>query len=63
MTVCNKPDCEYYNRDDCRWHSQSVSDPDERLDHLVQQASRPSLATLYNRAKAKGLVRPSSNYH
>jgi hypothetical protein len=40
-----------------------VSDPDEKLDRLVQRASRPTLAELYKKGRAKGLIPAQNHYH
>jgi hypothetical protein len=76
ITWCNHPECEQYGHANCQLQGTedqqsglaegadqpAVSDPDEKLDKLVQQASRPSLAELYKRAKAKGLTLTQSAY-
>jgi hypothetical protein len=65
MTICNHPDCESYSRDDCRWHSKplpAVSDPDETILSMVQRQS-VTLADLYRRGRAKGLIAARSDYH
>lgn len=45
----------------CPEHEE-VSDPGDTLDTLVQQASVPSLATLFKRAKDKGVLEPAMQY-
>lgn len=52
--TCEVPDCQ---------GPHAVSDPSEKLDKLVQQASRPSLAELYKRGRAKGLIPAQNHYH
>jgi hypothetical protein len=39
-----------------------VSDPDDTIDTLVQQASIPSLATLFRQGKQAGLIKPAQEY-
>lgn len=39
-----------------------VSDPDDTMDALVEQASIPNLATLFKAGKKRGLIRPTSMY-
>ena len=41
---------------------QRVSDPDATIDRMVERASRPSLATLFQRGKAAGLIQPATEY-
>ena len=43
-------------------HSTFVSDPDDTMDHMVQQASRPTLASLVKRGLKKGLIKPIHDY-
>lgn len=39
-----------------------VSVADDSLDHMVEAASVPNLATLFRRAKDKGVIGAVSNY-
>lgn len=39
-----------------------LSDPDARLDDMVEKAAVPSLATLFRKAKASGAIKPVSGY-
>lgn len=39
-----------------------VSVADDSLDQLIQQASVPSLASLFRKAKDAGVIGPQSNY-
>ena len=41
---------------------EKVSDPDARLDELVESASVPNLATLFKRGKDAGLLKPTTGY-
>lgn len=62
-TQCNDSNCSLFGEYDCPQHSRPVSDPDERLDKLVQKDSQLSLASLYKRARAKGLIPARNDYH
>ena len=44
----------------CGHHNVSV--PDDRLEALVSQASKPTLASLFRRAKDKGVLTPGKDY-
>lgn len=39
-----------------------VSDPDTRLDTMVSEASRPTLASLVRRGLRSGLIQPMQDY-
>ena len=39
-----------------------VSDPDATLDTMIQQASVPTLATLFRKAKDSGAIKPVTGY-
>lgn len=39
-----------------------VSDPDARLDDMVEKAAVPSLATLFRKAKDQGAIKPATGY-
>lgn len=39
-----------------------LSAADDSLDQMVQAASTPSLATLFQRAKDAGLIKPAKEY-
>lgn len=43
-------------------YPEAVSDPDARLDTMVQQASVPSLATLFKKAKDSGAIKAVTAY-
>jgi hypothetical protein len=43
-------------------HSTFVSDPPDRLDHMVEQASRPTLASLVKQGIQRGLITPVQDY-
>lgn len=71
--ACNHPECESYSRDDCRYlaidkevdgpvTTKVVSDPEDKILAMVQQQSI-SLADLYKKARAKGLVPARSAYN
>lgn len=50
-------------REDCSACSLgAVSEDDDSLDHMVRQASTPSLATLFKRGKQAGLLKPTTSY-
>lgn len=40
----------------------NMSDQDASLDQMVERASRPSLATLYQRGKDSGVIQPVQDY-
>ena len=40
----------------------AVSDPDDRLDHMIEQASLPTLASLLKRGIERGLIKPAHDY-
>lgn len=46
-----------------RQDTSNMSDQDSSLDEMVEQASRPSLKTLYQRGKSAGLIKPVQDYH
>ena len=46
----------------CPKCGRELSDPDDRLDTMVQQASVPSLASLFRKAKQSGAIKPISGY-
>jgi len=39
-----------------------VSDPDAKLDDMVEKAAVPSLATLFRKAKDSGAIKPLTGY-
>ena len=39
-----------------------VSDPDDRLDIMIEHASRPTLASLLKRGINSGLIKPTHDY-
>lgn len=39
-----------------------VSDPDARLDDMIEKAAVPSLATLFRKAKDSGAIKPATGY-
>lgn len=41
---------------------EEVSDPDARLDRMVAAASVPNLASLFQRGKDAGLLKPAVEY-
>jgi hypothetical protein len=64
MIVCSGCDTEQADADSvcpvC--HPQEVSDPDAKLDELVQKAAVPSLSSLFRKAKTSGAIKPISGY-
>lgn len=56
------PDCAAVAPLYCPEHEPIVSDPDDRLDSLVQAASIPSLSALFKRAKDRGVLAPGQEY-
>lgn len=53
--------CEQHNTVGCLI-CKVVSVADDTLDNMVQQASTPSLATLFKKAKDAGAIKPVSAY-
>lgn len=45
-----------------RQEGEVVSDPDTRIDQLIQAAAIPNLAGLYRAAKQRGLIPPLFEY-
>jgi uncharacterized OB-fold protein len=43
-------------------HPAEVSDPDAKLDDMVERAAVPTLATLFRKAKATGAIKPITGY-
>lgn len=39
-----------------------VSDPDAKLDDMIEKAAVPTLASLFRKAKADGAIKPVSGY-
>lgn len=58
------PNCDEITDDDVcpQCGTTIVSDPDAKLDELVERASRPSLATLFTTAQKRGLIQPTQQY-
>lgn len=50
--------------EDCKTCTEGgiVSDPDDTMDQMIQRASVPNLATLFQRGKDAGLLKPTTNY-
>lgn len=48
--------------DDTASGGEKVSDPDARLDELVESASVPNLAALFQQGKKAGLLKPTTGY-
>lgn len=40
----------------------TLSDPNDKIEELVYAASIPNLATLFQRGKDAGLIKPSGEY-
>lgn len=55
------PSTQLEDRDDLP-RTGSVSDPDDTLDSMVEQASRPTLASLITRGINSGLIVPAHDY-
>jgi hypothetical protein len=39
-----------------------LSDPDAKLDDMIEKAAVPTLATLFRKAKASGAIKPITGY-
>lgn len=46
----------------CPKCGRDLSDPDARLDDMIEKAAVPSLATLFRKAKDSGAIKPISGY-
>jgi len=55
-------ECKIHKINNCTICPAELSDPDDRLDTMVQQASVPSLASLFRKAKQSGAIKPISGY-
>lgn len=49
-------------RQSCQHCYPDVSDPDAKLDDMVEKAAIPSLATLFRKAKDQGAIKPVVAY-
>lgn len=55
--------CKIHNIDNCTiCIKPDMSEADATLDTMVQQASVPSLATLFRKAKESGAIQPVAGY-
>ena len=52
--VDEKAQCQHCNHD--------VSDPDAKLDEMIEKAAVPNLASLFRKAKATGAIKPITGY-
>lgn len=63
MITCTE--CKHLSPDGavrCPGCGHNLSDPDARLDDMVEKAAVPSLATLFRKAKDSGAIKPVSGY-
>jgi hypothetical protein len=56
------PECDTHKIKNCTICVPEVSDPDAKLENMVEQASVPTLASLFRKAKADGAIKPVSGY-
>ena len=62
-TFCSGCGYELPHRDvPCSRCTPQVSDPDDKLDSMIEQAAVPSLATLFRKAKQSGAIKPVTGY-
>ena len=54
--------CKIHEIESCTICPEEVSDPDAKLDDMIQKAAVPSLSSLFRKAKTSGAIKPISGY-